>query len=98
MLTLKCQVQIHKCLLTTALVDFAIKWSPSLFDSKLFVLRWMKCKPLFWEVFHSFKHGTVSWWKGPEFKFMLPETNNNNWENEFEFLYWWWYMVMNYNH
>ena len=51
------------------------------------MLRWIKFRPLFLKTFHSFEHCSVSWWKGPRFKLISPESNNNKRKNEFKFWY-----------
>ena len=71
--------------MTAALVDFAIWRSSSILDNKLLMLRWIKCKPMFLKMFHSFENYIVPWWTGPGFKIISPESNNNKWENEFKF-------------
>ena len=30
------------------------------------MLRWIKCRPLFLKIFHSFEHCIISWWAGPD--------------------------------
>ena len=76
-----------KMLITAALLDFSVQRSPSIFDNKLLILRWIKFKPLLLKNFHSLENCVVFCWTGPGFKVILPESNNSNWENEFRFSY-----------
>ena len=40
----------------------------------------MRCKPQFLQTFHLLEHCSVPWLKGPRFKLISPDSNNNNWE------------------
>ena len=73
--------------LIAALVDLAIIRSSSIFGYKLLMLRWIKCKPLDWKIFHLFKHCSLCWWLGPGFRIISPESNISKWKKEFKFLY-----------
>ena len=74
MSSLDCQMPM-----TAVSVDFAIQQSSSIFDKKLSMLRWIKCKPLFLKTFDSFEQCSVSWWTGHGFILISPESNNNKW-------------------
>ena len=70
-----------------ALVDLAMIRSSSILGDKLLMLKWIKCKPLDLKVFYLFKHCSLSWWVGPKFRIISPESNINKWKYEFNFLY-----------
>ena len=42
---------------------------------------------MFLKAFHSFEHCSVPWWKGPRFKLISPESNNNNREKKIRYLF-----------
>ena len=51
-------------------------------DQKLLMLGWIKFRPLFLKMFHSFEHSIVTCRTKHGFKLISPERNNNKWENE----------------
>ena len=61
--------------------------SSSIFRNKLLMLTWIKCKPLDFKIFHSFKHCSLCWWLGPMIRLISPERNSSKWKYEFKFLY-----------
>ena len=72
--------------MTAALIDFTIKGSSLSFNNKPLIFRWMKCKSFFLKMFDSFEHCTVYLETAPGFKLILPESDNNNSQDEYKFL------------
>ena len=62
-------------------------WSSLIFNNKLLMLIWIKCKPHDVKILHSFKHCSLCWWLGPGFRLISPESNISKWKFEFKFLY-----------